>query len=72
MAKEAANINGISIDDTFAEAFGMTGTAIIITADSAKWAMQSAVTMTGFGTSVIGCGVSLGSSRFVHRAHCSA
>ncbi|MCB1526314.1 MAG: formylmethanofuran--tetrahydromethanopterin N-formyltransferase [Hyphomicrobiaceae bacterium] len=63
MAKEAANINGISIDDTFAEAFGMTGTAIIITADSAKWAMQSAVTMTGFGTSVIGCGAECGIDR---------
>ncbi|MCC0008197.1 MAG: formylmethanofuran--tetrahydromethanopterin N-formyltransferase [Hyphomicrobiaceae bacterium] len=63
MATEAANINGISIDDTFAEAFGMTGTAIIITADSAKWAMQSAVTMTGFGTSVIGCGAECGIDR---------
>ena len=63
MAKEAANINGISIDDTFAEAFGMTGTAIIITADSAKWAMQSAITMTGFGTSVIGCGAECGIDR---------
>lgn len=63
MAKEAADINGISIDDTFAEAFGMTGTAIIITADSARWAMQSAVTMTGFGTSVIGCGAECGIDR---------
>lgn len=63
MATQAANINGISIDDTFAEAFGMTGTAIVITADSAKWAMQSAVTMTGFGTSVIGCGAECGIDR---------
>jgi formylmethanofuran--tetrahydromethanopterin N-formyltransferase len=63
MANQAANINGISIDDTFAEAFGMTGTGIIITADSAKWAMQSAITMTGFGTSVIGCGAECGIDR---------
>ncbi|MGD9669361.1 MAG: formylmethanofuran--tetrahydromethanopterin N-formyltransferase [Hyphomicrobiaceae bacterium] len=63
MASEAANIKGVSIDDTFAEAFGMTGTAIIITADSPKWAMQSAVTMTGFGTSVIGCGAECGIDR---------
>jgi formylmethanofuran--tetrahydromethanopterin N-formyltransferase len=63
MANQAASINGISIDDTFAEAFGMTGTGIIITADSAKWAMQSAITMTGFGTSVIGCGAECGIDR---------
>ncbi|MBU1210375.1 MAG: formylmethanofuran--tetrahydromethanopterin N-formyltransferase [Alphaproteobacteria bacterium] len=54
------NRNGIAIDDTFAEAFGMSGTGIIITADTAKWARQSAVTMTGFGTSVIGCGAECG------------
>ncbi len=52
--------NGIAIDDTFAEAFGMSGTGVIITADTAKWARQSALTMTGFGTSVIGCGAECG------------
>src|SRR3954451_10242921 len=49
-------VKGVRIDDTFAEAFGMRATAVIITADSARWARQAAVTMTGFGTSVIGCG----------------
>jgi len=53
-------VNGVAIDDTFAEAFGMSGTALIITADSMKWAMISAQTMTGFGTSVIGCGAECG------------
>ena len=48
--------SGVRIDDTFAEAFGMRATAIVITADSARWARQAADTMTGFGTSVIGCG----------------
>jgi len=48
--------NGVWVDDTFAEAFGMRATAIVITADSARWARQAADTMTGFGTSVIGCG----------------
>src|ERR1700761_3749181 len=48
--------NGIVIDDTFAEAFGMRAAAIIITADSPRWARQAAVTMTGYATSVIGCG----------------
>ena len=36
------------------------GTALIITADSQKWANIAAVTMTGFGTSVIGCGAECG------------
>ncbi len=53
-------LNGISIDDTFAEAFGMRATGLVITADSRKWALQAATTMTGFGTSVIGCGVEAG------------
>lgn len=53
-------VNGVAIDDTFAEAFGMSGTALIITADSQKWANIAATTMTGFGTSVIGCGAECG------------
>lgn len=53
-------VNGVAIDDTFAEAFGMSGTALIITADTLKWAMIAATTMTGFGTSVIGCGAECG------------
>ena len=55
--------NGITIDDTFAEAFGMSATGVIVTADSPKWARQAAVTMSGFGTSVIGCGVEVGIDR---------
>ncbi len=54
---------GIRIDDTFAEAFGMRATAVIITADSARWARQAALTMTGFATSVIGCGAEAGIDR---------
>jgi formylmethanofuran--tetrahydromethanopterin N-formyltransferase len=49
-------VNGVTIDDTFAEAFGMRATAIIITGPNRNWARQAAVTMTGFATSVIGCG----------------
>ncbi len=52
----AMTIKGVRVDDTFAEAFGMRGTAIVITADSPRWARQAALTMTGFATSVIGCG----------------
>jgi formylmethanofuran--tetrahydromethanopterin N-formyltransferase len=52
----AVNINGVSVDDTFAEAFAMRGTRLIITAHTLGWARQAAVSMTGFATSVIGCG----------------
>jgi len=54
------NVNDIEIDDTFAEAFGMSATGVVITADSPKWARQAAITMSGFGTSVIGCGAECG------------
>lgn len=56
-------INGVSIDDTFAEAFNMRGTRVIITAQNHKWAYNAANAMTGFATSVIGCGVEAGIER---------
>ncbi|MCB4811599.1 formylmethanofuran--tetrahydromethanopterin N-formyltransferase [Methylovorus menthalis] len=56
-------INGVSIDDTFAEAFGMRGTRVIITAQNLKWAYNAAQAMTGFATSVIACGVEAGIER---------
>ena len=55
--------NGVAIEDTFAEAFGMRATAIIVTADTPEWARQAAVTMTGFATSVIACGCEAGIDR---------
>ncbi|WP_020168143.1 MULTISPECIES: formylmethanofuran--tetrahydromethanopterin N-formyltransferase [Methylotenera] len=56
-------INSIKIDDTFAEAFNMRGTRVIITALNHKWAYHAANAMTGFATSVIGCGVEAGIER---------
>jgi formylmethanofuran--tetrahydromethanopterin N-formyltransferase len=56
-------INGIQIDDTYAEAFNMRGTRVIITAQNLKWAYHAANAMTGFATSVIGCGVEAGIER---------
>jgi formylmethanofuran--tetrahydromethanopterin N-formyltransferase len=55
--------NGIRIDATFAEAFPMRATGVVVTADSTQWARQAAVTMTGFATSVIGCGCEAGIDR---------
>jgi formylmethanofuran--tetrahydromethanopterin N-formyltransferase len=53
-------INGIEVIDTFAEAFDMTATRIVITAAEPTWALRAAEAMTGFATSVIGCGVEAG------------
>ncbi len=49
-------INGITIDNTFAEAFAMKATRIIVTAKNEKWAMVAANAFTGFASSVIACG----------------
>jgi len=56
-------VNGVAIDDTFAEAFGMRATRLLITALNLKWAYHAARTMTGFATSVIGCGCEAGIER---------
>jgi formylmethanofuran--tetrahydromethanopterin N-formyltransferase len=53
-------LNGALIEDTFAEAFGMRGTRLIVTADTERWAKIAGTTMTGFATSVIGCGIEAG------------
>lgn len=56
-------INGVTIDQTFAEAFPMKATRAIITAQNEKWAMIAAQAMTGFATSVIACGCEAGIER---------
>jgi formylmethanofuran--tetrahydromethanopterin N-formyltransferase len=54
------DVNGITVDATFAEAFDMVATALVITADSERWAQIAASTATGFATSIIACGVEAG------------
>ena len=58
--------NGVEIEDTFAEGFGMWGSRIIITAASQKWADTAATSMTGFATSVIACDCEAGIESRVH------
>lgn len=58
-------INGVAIDDTYAEAFGMKATRILITADSLTWAKHAANAAFGFATSVIACGCEAGIEREV-------
>jgi formylmethanofuran--tetrahydromethanopterin N-formyltransferase len=53
-------LRGVDIDDTFAEAFPMKATRLVITAHDATWAMHAAVSATGFATSVIACGCEAG------------
>lgn len=53
-------LNGVAIEDTFAEAFSMRATRIVITADTADWARIAAESLTGFATSVIACGCEAG------------
>jgi len=55
--------NGVTIDDSFAEAFAMKATRIVITAHTLQWARHAAVSATGFATSVIACGCEAGIER---------
>lgn len=55
--------NGVGIDDSFAEAFPMKATRILVTAHNATWARHAAVSATGLATSVIGCGCEAGIER---------
>ncbi len=55
LAKYFMKIKSTQITDTFAEAFKMHGTRIIITAETKEWAVAAAQSVTGFATSVIGC-----------------
>lgn len=56
-------INGVLIDDTYAEAFGMKAARIVITADTAVWARHAANAAFGFAASVIACGCEAGIER---------
>jgi formylmethanofuran--tetrahydromethanopterin N-formyltransferase len=59
----ALQLNGVAIDDTFAEAFPMKATRLIITAHTLTWAEHAAQSLTGFATSVIACGCEAGIER---------
>jgi formylmethanofuran--tetrahydromethanopterin N-formyltransferase len=48
-------INGVTIDNEFAEAFPTWVCRVIITAVTMEWARKAATEATGFATSAIGC-----------------
>jgi formylmethanofuran--tetrahydromethanopterin N-formyltransferase len=58
-------LDGVEIEDTFAEAFGMRATRVVVTADSAGWAKIAGETAIGFATSVIACGAEAGIERML-------
>ena len=58
-------INGVEIEDNFAEAFGIKVSRILITAATKKLALVAATEATGYGTSVIGCPAEAGIDGYV-------
>ena len=53
-------VNGVEIEDTFAEAFKMRAARAIVTAETAGWARTAATLASGYATSVIGCDAEAG------------
>lgn len=58
-------INGVEIKDTYAEAFGIKVTRLLVTAATKKLALVAATEATGYGTSVIGCPAEAGVDCYV-------
>ncbi len=50
----------IEVENTFAEAFPMKASRLIVTAFNQKWALTAAESFCGFATSVIACGCEAG------------
>ena len=65
MSVETLTLNGVSIADTFAEAFSIIGTRIVITAVNRRWAYTAAAEFCGFATSVISCDCEAAPERFL-------
>ena len=58
-------LNGVEIEDTYAEAFPIKVARVLITAATKHWAQVAAQEATGFGTSVIMCPAEAGIEKFV-------
>jgi formylmethanofuran--tetrahydromethanopterin N-formyltransferase len=56
-------IANVPIEDTFAEAFLMTGTRVLVTAETPAWAETAARMTCGYAASVIGCDAEAGIER---------
>jgi formylmethanofuran--tetrahydromethanopterin N-formyltransferase len=60
-------INGVEIEETFAEGFPIKVARVLVTAITERWAMEAAREATGFGTSVIMCPAEAGIERLARR-----
>jgi formylmethanofuran--tetrahydromethanopterin N-formyltransferase len=56
-------LNGVAIEDTFAEAFPMTAARLVVTAETPSWAETAGRVTTGYASSVIGCDAEAGIER---------
>jgi formylmethanofuran--tetrahydromethanopterin N-formyltransferase len=61
-------INGVKIDDTYAEAFPIFVSRVIVTAVTRNWALKAATEATGFATSCIGCAAEAGIDHYMNPA----
>ncbi|HJJ42013.1 MAG TPA: formylmethanofuran--tetrahydromethanopterin N-formyltransferase [Methanocorpusculum sp.] len=58
-------LNGVIIEDTYAEGFPVWTARVIITAVTKDWAFKAATEATGFATSTIGCPCEAGIEKFL-------
>ncbi|MHA1894647.1 MAG: formylmethanofuran--tetrahydromethanopterin N-formyltransferase [Candidatus Helarchaeota archaeon] len=58
-------LNGVKIDDTYAEAFGMWSVRILITAVNEEWVNNAAAAFTGYAVSLIACDCEAGIDQIV-------
>ncbi len=56
------------VEETFAEAFRMRVSRVVITAASPRWALVAATEMTGYAASIIGCDAEAGIERLLEAA----
>jgi len=59
------DLNGVEVEDTFAELFEMWVGRVLITAQNEKWALTAAKVATGYGSSIIGSPAEAGIERLV-------
>jgi len=61
------NLGSTFVDDTFAEAFGMSYTRLLVTAHDEYWLEAAAREVTGYSSSVIACDAETGVESWVSR-----
>jgi len=59
----ARRVSGVTIEDTFAEAFPMWAARLVITAATPEWARLAGEAASGLATSIVGCGCEAGLER---------